>query len=256
MTQVRDLFGTGIVDGHDYVGIEVELENCLQLPERIKGWTMTDDGSLQNHGKEFVSKPLQLGEVEGALRALQAVIDSNGYAASFRCGVHIHWNVGHWNAAQMWKFYLTYLSYENLIYRYVTDARAQSVFCTPVQSTEFPAKLLSDARGGVPSLEHFLRRSTKYSGLNLLPIAQHGTMEFRHLGGTDRLEEIREWIQIITNLVHLSQEISIEQLTAINTTSEYVQWIDRVFPKGSLDGNEQYLSKLLRIGVRYVKQIL
>lgn len=257
MPTVQEVFGTGIVDGHDYVGIEVELENCVNLPGAIAGWTMTEDGSLQNHGKEFVSVPLRLNAVNPALATLQEVIDRNGFAASFRCGVHVHWNVGHWTQQDLWRFYLVYLAYENLIYRYVTDARAQSVFCTPLQSTEFPAMLAHDkGNKTAPNLDYFIRRSTKYSGLNLLPLAQHGTIEFRHLGGTDRLADVCQWITIIENLVRLSFEVSVEQLIQINTTSEYKQWIDRVFPEGSLDGSDEYLSKLLRTGVRYVKQAI
>ena len=74
-------------------GIEVEVEHVPN--PRIDGttyWTMTTDGSLRNDGVEFVSLPIRMDQIEGALKQLQTNLP-NDHEFSPRTSVHVHMNV-------------------------------------------------------------------------------------------------------------------------------------------------------------------
>jgi hypothetical protein len=265
MTTIYELFGTGKPLAYKQemlLGIEVELEHVNNLPEEgLKHWQVTNDESLRNNGKEFVSKILNYSRphYKQALAELQEQIDKFNYQASFRCGIHVHVNVGHLTSEDLWNLYVTYLAYENLLFQYVANNRNQSIFCVPVQSTEFPVKLRNkrDAKGIVDA-RYLNQYTTKYSALNLLPLTQHGTVEFRHLHGTNNLKQVEDWINIIHNLYLLSMQPNIlPELCAVNTTSEYGLWVRKVFenPIEQLNTDEEHQAKLLRTGVRFVKQV-
>lgn len=261
MGTVNELFGTGIQDTKNtLIGIEVELEHVNRLPEKdLKYWSVTNDGSLQHNGKEFVSGVLIYGKDHNkALAELQKEIDQHNYQASFRCGVHVHVNVGYMTPEEIYNLYVVYLAYENLIFQYVANARSQSVFCVPLQSTDFPIQIKTNIKKGREPLDVLLRFTSKYSALNLAPITQHGTVEFRHLYGTTDMSKVAEWIDIIYRLVQLSKEPNVlAELCSVNYTSEYGVWIRKVFPdvQQLLETDEEHASKLLRTGVRFAKQI-
>lgn len=263
MATVNEIFGTGVKQEDSnqmLLGIEVELEHVNELPERqLKYWTITNDGSLQHNGKEFVSGILTYEmNHKQALHHLQQEIDKHNYQASFRCGVHVHVNVGHYTPEELYNLYVVYLAYENLIFQYVANARSQSVFCVPLQSTDFPIQIKEQLKKGRECLDVLLRFTSKYSALNLAPITRHGTVEFRHLYGTTDMAKVAEWIGIIHRLVQLAKEPNvISELCTVNYTSEYGLWIRKVFPEVQelLATDEEHASKLLRTGVRFAKQV-
>ena len=41
---------------------------------------------------------------------------------------------------------------------------------------------------------------SKYTALNILPLNKYGTIEFRHLEGTDDIEKITAWLNTLENL--------------------------------------------------------
>lgn len=254
---IHEIFGTGFKSKDMLIGIEVELEHVNKLPEReVSYWSVTNDGSLQHNGKEFVSGVLKYNEQHlGALKELDAVIKIFGYQASFRCGVHVHVNVGNYTPEELYNLYIVYLAYENLIFQYVANARSQSVFCVPIQSTDFPIQIKEQIKKGREPLDVLLRFTSKYSALNLAPITQHGTVEFRHLYGTTDMGKVVEWIDIIHNLINLAKEPNvIADLCSVNYTSEYSMWIQKVFGDIRVTDDE-HAAKLLRTGVRFAKQV-
>lgn len=263
MATVNEIFGTGVDQRKEYpkdsmlIGIEVELEHVNQLPERaLKYWSVTNDGSLQHNGKEFVSGILTYAKDDlKALAELEEQIKKYNYQASFRCGVHVHVNIGHYTPEEIYNLYVVYLAYENLIFQYVANARSQSVFCVPLQSTDFPVQIKEQLKKGRECLDVLLRFTSKYSALNLAPITHHGTVEFRHLFGTTDMMKVSEWIDIIHKLVFLAKEPNvIADLCSVNYTSEYSLWIQKVFGDIRVT-DEEHAAKLLRTGVRFVKQV-
>lgn len=59
-----------IVDKNTYVGIEIETENVSTFRHESPYWSMVEDGSLRNSGREFITPPIRAWRVERALSQL------------------------------------------------------------------------------------------------------------------------------------------------------------------------------------------
>ena len=56
-----------VVDKNTYLGIEVEVENVQTFHNISPYWRITEDGSLRNAGREFITPPIRAWRVEQAL---------------------------------------------------------------------------------------------------------------------------------------------------------------------------------------------
>jgi hypothetical protein len=77
------------------------------------------------------------------------------------------------------------------------------------------------------------RRWQKYSALNLLPIHELGTVEFRHLGGTCDVKKIMQWVFLLAKMFEYVLSTPYEEvkneIKCMNTVSNYHEWLERVF---------------------------
>ena len=75
----------------------------------------------------------------------------------------------------------------------------------------------------------------KYTALNLKPLNQHGTIEFRHLYGTWDKKVIITWTNLISCIKKYAKSITThnlkEEIFSLNTTSDYEGFIRNVFDK-------------------------
>ena len=73
----------------------------------------------------------------------------------------------------------------------------------------------------------------KYTALNLLPIHDRGTIEFRHMAGTKDIEHLMTWINLILSLKKFAlrnePEYIWHRIETLNTTSEYRMFAEEVF---------------------------
>lgn len=51
----------------------------------------------------------------------------------------------------------------------------------------------------------------KYTALNLLPITKYGTVEFRHMHGTNDFDKLCTWINSLSNLISVSYNTPLEK---------------------------------------------
>ena len=183
-----------IVDKNTYIGIEVETENVTYWDDGYSPyWKITEDGSLRNNGREFISVPIKAFRVENALTSLFEKQLNKDIDFSERTSIHIHMNVRTMTVEQLKTMILLYLVFEKAMFRYVNPDRYDNIFCVPLNETNFGGNL----RGLFE--EDYIHDMSwlKYTAMNLCPIFEKGTVEFRHLHGTKDIKEIVNWINLI-----------------------------------------------------------
>lgn len=214
------------------VGIEVELEGLdrkgnLYTPS----WAVTNDGSLKEEGKEFISCPIQTQYLE--IELIKLFDSLQAYRITQRCSIHVHLNVRDFTAKDLTNFLLLYLVFERSLYRFSGD-RWNNIHCVPLYSfKDFIVPFLRGlVVGDIPT------KWKKYHGLNLSPIwggesSRLGTVEFRQMGGCTSLEKIMNWINLIVSLresaKNIETEIIIEYIKTLNTSKQYYNFAALIF---------------------------
>jgi len=219
------------------VGIEIEVENIKNGVPLKAYWDTKADNSLRNRGAEFVSVPLQVKQIQLALEHLyEALCASNTPDFSNRTSVHIHVNCRDLTQDQIYNFCLLYAIFEKHFYRVAGTKRMNSIFCVPLFRTNQLSTLSNVIYGFDPSWN-------KYCGLNILPLVNnnlshgYGTVEFRHLYGTNSIDTIMTWINDVMCLRKFACEITkpelLELIKSMNTTSSYMSLYSQVFSGGT-----------------------
>lgn len=193
-----------------YAGVECEIESVKEQ-EEFEGFMCTEDGSLRNHGVEYISVPLQKDKLLDCFSNLHANLEfyNPEEAFSSRTSTHVHINCRALQPEQTKTLVLLYALYEEFFFAMVEQDRRGNIHCVPLTETHLPGNY------AMP-IEKLCGRWHKYTALNILPLQKLGTVEFRHLQGTSDVVLFGEWLQVLENLWKLSQEttITVEALTS------------------------------------------
>lgn len=103
----------------------------------------------------------------------------------------------------------------------VDSSRRGNIHCVPLTET-FLCNYYSH------NLNHMLTRWHKYTALNVLPLAKLGTIEFRHLQGTDDTNLMETWLTTLENLWKLGQEVKITEET-LSSKDTLREWFVKLF---------------------------
>jgi hypothetical protein len=236
-----------LIDNQTFIGIEMEVERIyrtsgfLQINEGTFLWRNTEDNSLRNDGREFVSLPIRGDNIPFALEVINAHFKKDKtclqHEFSDRTSVHIHMNARDLSIEQVMTFTLAYLLVEPLLYKFVGGDRAKNIFCVPITESNLSyvvGRMMTSFENGKlkDCLAHSLNWQ-KYTGLNLLPLSVYGTIEFRHMTGTSDEQTLLTWINLILSLKKYALSVSYSTLKdlilSLNTTSEYVQTLRNIF---------------------------
>jgi Putative amidoligase enzyme len=240
------------------VGVELEIENWSGSGRAIQGWNYTEDGSLRNDGRELVSTPIKTKFLEHHLDKVWATHGISGDNYSERCSTHVHVNVLPFSLNQLKVLCLIYQIVERLLFRWVANGREESIFCVPwYQSGVTPRLVDKMARNSDSTIAGWV----KYTALNLLPVMNQGTVEFRHLHGTCDTQTILQWVKLISRMVmyaekHTLKEVS-KMVLEMNTVSNYEMFLADVFDEDAQVFliNPDY-REVLSIGVIDAKMML
>lgn len=222
-----------MVDTGYEVGIEIEVEKVK--PNRITLYTVWEarpDGSLRDNGIEYVSDPINGAVLHYALNQFFGELPK-GYRFSPRTSIHIHLNVLDLTLEQIVGLQLAYSAVEKLLYKFVGHERDKSNFCVPYYECAFHRYLgnLLDPEDGLRNWARW--EQWRYLGLNVASLTKFGTLEFRHLPGTDNKTLICQWINLIFCLkkfatTHDMQAIK-DRIERLNNTSAYDAFVRDVF---------------------------
>ena len=198
-------------------GIECEIESVISK-QNFPFFVCTNDGSLRNDGVEFISSPLDKGTLLGAFRNLHAEIELNNADDAFsnRTSTHVHINCRNITAEHARQLVLFYALFEEYFFAMVDKERRHNIHCVPLTETFLPSLYKH-------SLTKNLTHWHKYTALNILPLAKQGSIEFRHLQGTNNPELLDEWLTTLDNLWRMCQR---EEMNAISLNNPIIikQW--------------------------------
>jgi len=214
------------------VGLELEIERWPTPPEdcRHRGFTFTSDGSLRNSGVEAITKPTKLKNIPNLLKSFFTHFEVTEDNYSDRCSIHVHVNCQDLSVEQVRTICLLYQAVERILFNFVDDSRRGNIFCVPWCESgvadRFVPRFLDDPVSTI-------RIWQKYSALNLLPLRELGTIEFRHLEGTCDLGKIITWLDIISHIFSYATSVDYQELKTtilkMNTVSNYGEFINTVF---------------------------
>jgi len=226
---IAETFGLGKGNTQKNValfGVECEIESC-DLDETPCG-DLTDleikeDNSLRNDGKEFVwvgPKPLKHSTEMFQNLHTTLRVHNREHKFSERTSTHVHVNCRGLSTDETRTLVLLYALYEELFFLCVDKERRDNIFCVALTDTHLPAIYYSDING-------FVSRWSKYTALNLKRLTDLGTVEFRHMQGTEDALLFTQWLTLLETLFHLSQKVT---LTKDTLTEENIQhWADTLF---------------------------
>lgn len=236
-------------DNKTHVGIEVEVEGIrttgsvlIEQEHGIALWSNIEDGSLRNNGREYVSLPVSGDMVEFSLATLHTELtrnpSCNRHEFSHRTSVHIHVDMSDMTTENIATLLITYLFVEPFLYNYAGGDRDVNIFTVPLNDChgyiEDISKYLSNFN--VPDyLFSLVRRWDKYTGMNLLPLLEKNTIEFRHMRGNIDVNRLLSWIDSLLQLKAFAKDNNYKDIlniiSEVNTTSEYNGFVRRIFSK-------------------------
>lgn len=213
-----------------FYGLELEIENVPHYNELlVSGMISVPDGSLRNNGREFITSPASISVVNQILTTFfeRAKLTKENY--SDRCSVHVHANCLDLTLTQLLTLFLVYQTVEDLLFNFIGDERNENIYCVPWSQTNLGQNINN-------RIEHTLRNVgswTKYTALNMLPIATQGSVEFRHMAGTSDKERIILWCNLIGCLFEYAKNVSYDDakqaILSLNSSSQYRKFLDELF---------------------------
>lgn len=177
-----------------FVGLECEIEHIIDHGKvNSNVFNITTDGSLRNNGYEYVSVPLSVKDAVTGFRGLHAALVKGPECFTHRTSVHVHANCCNLDATEVRSIVLTYALFEEAFFAMVDKSRRNNIHCVALTETYLPSIYQL-------SLDSMISKWHKYTALNLKPLTEYGTIEFRHMHGTSDLQLMTEWLDIIERL--------------------------------------------------------
>lgn len=217
-------------------GVELEIEDCPHWPDMVvTGLRAERDNSLRNNGMEFITSPMTYSHLA---YCLQTFFDKNKFSEknySERCSIHVHTNCLNLTVEQIRTIGYIYQMCEKVLYSWVDPSRYNNIFCVPWSQTNITYQTLSE---DVDAIKKW-REWRKYTGLNLLPLYEQGTIEWRHMSGHSNLEKLLLWCQLIGDIYSYAMAHSLKevqtQVLELNTNSQYKHMVEAIFgPRAEL----------------------
>lgn len=237
-----------------HVGIEIEVERARGFNDRYGVWSYKADGSLRNGGIEWISWPLKGKAIPAALQDFFVGLNKDAHFSP-RTSLHFHFDVRHLSLQTLSGIVLVYLAVESLLYKFVGNDREKSIFCVPL----FETNLVNDLVGFIgKKLMRYPTENSRYAGLNLDAVKKFGTIEFRHLYGTNDVEVIMTWINLLMSVYKYGSSKSlqsiIEEIKELNTNSLYIGFVNSVFGQLASELDLTDVKSDMEKGVKAVKQ--
>jgi len=154
---------------------------------------LVHDGSLRNHGVEFITRPVTFEEAIKLFSTLHDGLKLGDNPYTVRTSTHVHVNMASMDMDQCKHMLLLYALLEPVFFAAVKPERQFNIHCVPLNYTMLPSNYKSP-------FQDIVKFWSKYSALNLRPLHTQGTMEFRHLHGTGDIAVYQNWLTLLNEL--------------------------------------------------------
>lgn len=161
------------------VGIELEMEGVSHIEAGL--WNCTEDGSLRDGCELVCAQPYNGQQLFRAIHNLSEAVKDSGAEGTWRCSTHVHVDVRDCNANIVKKIILGWAFYEKLMFKCSGFHRYRSNFCPAFAVVQAQVMNASSAFNydGPEFFNRIVNTWDKYTSLNLLPLSQYGSVEFR-----------------------------------------------------------------------------
>lgn len=234
------------------VGIEYEVEDIYEYKDHAlvtRGIIIHKDGSLRSgryltedlgESREFITKP---EDKMGCFLTFKTLFDNlklGPNAFSPRTSIHVHMNVCSMEENNFLTFLYTYAALEPYFFNFVGKERLNNIHCVPLDYT-FLSKYYKDR-----NTAKLIGAWSKYTAFNICPVAQQGSVEFRHLYGTNNFEIFKTWIEMIESLFNYAMKTPLENLEQFWSDGGSCKELEQiVFGKeSSLTENDYFVAKM------------
>lgn len=206
---IRDTFeiASSVLEGKEFItGVELEIEDIIDWRDDTlpHGWHRTEDGSLRNNGYELISAPAGLSTQVVDFQHIHSKLILGENPFSERTSIHVHVNCLDLTCDEVKSIVLWYSLFEAVFFTMVAPNRRNNIHCVGLDQTV----LSEQFRRSLPIM---LGKWSKYTALNMLPLREQGTIEFRHMQGHNDPVKFNEWLSTIRNLWKYGQEYIIKQ---------------------------------------------
>lgn len=189
-------------------GVEIEVENGVNMPTDIWNRTYrfrtTEDGSLRNGGREYITLPGTYRETLRSTAAWCRYAATREWHSNHRTGIHVHVDMRDLELAQVAGVCAAYAAFEPLFFAVAGADREENIYCVPWYRATDQARIVRLMSKDVYDFEG----AVKYSALYLGPLARFGTIEFRHAPTWQDAKDIRRWVTMISRLVEWSKDMT------------------------------------------------
>lgn len=194
--KLNKLLDTNALNSKNFIcGIEYEIEDIRNIDSKINNFFLVKpDDSLRNNGREFITFPEYFEAQLELFSFLHKNLHLGEKAFTDRTSIHVHVNVRNLSLFEVKQFLLLYVLLEPLFFDFVGPIRKGSIFCLPLNYTFLPSLYHKN----IPQL---WQKWHKYTAFNILPLGQQlGTIEFRHMYGTNSFDKFSIWLSSIKSL--------------------------------------------------------
>lgn len=212
MSLVKDVFQIngssfgGILDKTEFIcGCEFEIESVQNNPAH-PAINVVEDHSLRNSGYEYKTSPSNYKTTLELFDFLHKHLKVGADPFSHRTSIHVHVNVRNLPVATVRQLVLAYALFEPVFFKYVGPEREHNIFCVPLSFTTMPSLYKKD-------IKYMHGAWHKYTAFNILPLGLGknseqglGTIEFRHLYGTNKKEVFQKWLLALKQLYDFFNE--------------------------------------------------
>lgn len=198
------------VVSNELIGVELEYELIRETPGLIdeRGlWEITIDESLRVlpgfQSLEFrFRQPLSGKDLITALRAMQKYLKDlprGEGRCSERTGAHVHLDIRNLTTPQLATLISTCRVMDPFLFEYAGRERANNFYCVPMRDTLTEHISIIHACAD-PTLFQQHMEFNKYSSINVNPITEYGSIEFRHMPATRSMRRMLEWINMLLRI--------------------------------------------------------
>lgn len=183
------------------IGIEVEIEKW-DGKNGTEYWEDKDDPSVHDKGREFITRGPIIGmQIVPAVDEICRIALERKYSTGEpRAGIHIHLDCTDLDTKrkELARLVAKYMLIEHAMFGFAGAWRDSCGYCVSYESgqVDFPAIGAALFAKGKVSKRTFANLS-KYQALNLKPLSDLGTIEFRHLPTTFDRTRLLNWISVI-----------------------------------------------------------
>lgn len=194
-----------IFPSEQLVGVEVEVEGVYSA-SNLEFWSVTGDGSLRNNGVEYISPPMCGARIEESLMELGVELPRLNATAGSRCSVHCHLDFTKKPMTEVMAFLTGFALFECILFSASGKDRYWNMYTPGLSSCYAQVSLAREIQQAVSlkdynRIRELVHRWNKYSCINLRSLMSLGTIEIRSLSGTTDMQEVKEWILMLMQLM-------------------------------------------------------